>query len=386
LQRDQGRRESAERDARRSVTHLGYDDLSGQLRTALDQFPGVTILNFTTVSLLTLGYLLLIGPGDFLLLARLGVPRHLTWVTFPLVAACVIALAWFLTRQAHGSRVRLNQAEVIDIDVARSQTRGTVWAQLYSPTTQTYELQLRLGAESGGLQSPSGWLSWQGLPGNAMGGLGSRQVALISTSPYRASMPGSDMRLADLSLPIASSKSLSARWWAKTSVPIESKLTSDQFGLLAGQLHQPLTVELTDCILTHGEKLYRLGRLRPGERVSIDSQSSLNLEWRLTLRRIEESKDVATPWDQASTDVPRIMQMLMFHEAARGRSYTGLTHRYQPYIDLSEHIRLGQAVLVGRANQPVAHFDNAGRSLADPSDTTTWTWYRIVFPVTAKGP
>jgi len=126
----------------------------------------------------------------------------------------------------------------------------------------------------------------------------------------------------------------------------------------------------------------------------------LNLEARLTQRRVEQSKDVSTPWEQDSVDIPRIMQMLMFHEAARGRNYTGLTHRYQPKIDLSEHVRLGQAVLVGRAASvagtlrvPPAFNGTSTRDagarvpttdapLAESADTNTWTWYRVILPVT----
>ena len=52
LQRDRLHRESGERESRRALAHLGYEDLIGQLRTALDQFPGVTMVNFTTVSVL----------------------------------------------------------------------------------------------------------------------------------------------------------------------------------------------------------------------------------------------------------------------------------------------------------------------------------------------
>ena len=90
LQRGAAEREQGEREARRGMTQLGYDDLIGQLRAALDQFPGVSLVNFTTVSVLTIVYLLLIGPGDYLLLSRLNVPRQVTWITFPLVAAGVI--------------------------------------------------------------------------------------------------------------------------------------------------------------------------------------------------------------------------------------------------------------------------------------------------------
>jgi hypothetical protein len=108
-----------------------------------------------------------------------------------------------------------------------------------------------------------------------------------------------------------------------------------------------------------------------------------NLEARLTERRVEQSKDVSTPWEQDSVDIPRVMQMLMFHEAARGTNYTGLTHRYQAKIDLSEHVRLGRAVLVGRADKPVARIasGDTASALAAADDTNSWTWYRVLLPV-----
>src|SRR5262245_142500 len=45
--------ERSDRQAHHGISQLGYDDLLGQLRAALDQFPGVSIINFTTVSVLT---------------------------------------------------------------------------------------------------------------------------------------------------------------------------------------------------------------------------------------------------------------------------------------------------------------------------------------------
>src|SRR5438094_54206 len=132
-----------------------------------------------------------------------------------------------------------------------------------------------------------------------------------------------------------------------TELPADSKLTIDRYGLLAGEFRLPIPISLTDCILAHGEKLYRVGTLSHGQRVQMADLAPLDLEARLTQRRVEQTKDISTPWEQDSTDIPRIMQMLMFHEAARGTTYTGLTHRYQPRIDLSQHVHLGQAVLVG---------------------------------------
>jgi len=397
-------REASEREAgeerQAAITQLGYTDLIGQLRAALDQFPGVTLVNFTTVAVLTGAYLLLIGPGDYLLIARLGWPRQATWITFPLVALGMIALALGFGGQAHGSRVRLNQAEIVDIDLERQIARGTVWAHLYSPVTAHYDLQLSLAAPLESSQSPQGWLAWQGLPGDALGGLESRQVMLASAEPYRVALPGPQPAIEKLAVQMAASKSLSACWWAKTQLDAISELALDSFGHLEGKFRNPLHKELRECIVVHGDKLYRLGSLAPGQAATIDPQQSLNLEWRLTQRRLEQSKDVSTPWEQDSIDVPRIVQMLMFHEAARGRRYTGLTHRYQPQIDFSEHARLGQAILVGRAIDPVAKIERGDpkdpgihrrpysasefdidRGVAPQRDTTTWTWFRIVLPI-----
>lgn len=383
-----GDADQAQRDQRRAVAHLGYRDLSGQLRMALDQFPGVWMVNFTTVAVLTLVYLLVAVPGDYLLLGQLGWPRHRTWLTFPLVVVAATAVAMYFKTKVHGRGVRLNQAEIIDIDLGTQMLRGTGWCHLYSPRTDHHAPQLALKCPPELMaQAPEGWLAYQGLPGDGLGGLESRQPALASRPAYRVKLPAADPGLASLVITTSSTKSLAACWWSQVHLPVGHQLSVDRFGLLAGELRQPLPVELTDCLLAHGEKLYRLGTLRPGQVVRLSELDPLNLEARLTQRRIEQTKDVSTPWEQDSVDVPRIVQMLMFHAAARGSSYTGLTHRYQPQIDLSEHIRLGQAVLVGRSARPVLTLHTpAGQPLVPAGRTQHWTWYRLVIPVEGEAP
>lgn len=402
LQLTSADRQPAERDSQQGIKQLGYDDLIGQFRTALGQFPGVSLVNFTTVSVLTLLYLLIIGPGDYFLLSRLNLPRQITWLTFPAVALAMIALTSVLGSQFHGRFARLNQVEVIDIDLDQHVVRGTAWFNLYSPTTAFFDISFgMLPIDLNSKAFEGGWLTWQGLPGDSLGGLESHQPALARRHEYAISSPREESfpQIRSLTLDAASSKNLSARWWAKTKLPAEAKLTVDRFGLLTGEFQQPLSVPLTECLLAHGEKLYRLGALAPGQRVVMAEQSPLNLEARLTQRRVEQTKDVSTPWEQDSVDVPRIMQMLMFHESARGRNYTGLTHRYQPEIDLSEHIRLGHPVLLGRTERPVAQLKDISpiTKLKLPKDfhgvlnvqtgpiayntTTHWTYFRFILPV-----
>jgi hypothetical protein len=184
-------------------------------------------------------------------------------------------------------------------------------------------------------------------------------------------------------LPIqnASSKSLSVRWWGERKSSPMSSLVRNEFFALDGRLSNPLPVELADCIVAFEDRLYRLGTLTPGQSIDLTGRTPLHLEARLTEKRVEAAKEVSTVWRRDSTDVPRIVQMLMFHEAARGRAYTGLTHRYQPYIDLSGHLQLGRAVLAGRASRPFTRLVHDNAELATSGAQNAETWCRVVFPV-----
>jgi hypothetical protein len=378
------RAEQDQPEIRRSVTHFGYEDLVGQLRAALDQFPGVALVSFTTVSVLTTLYLLLIGPGDYLLLSRLRLPRHMTWISFTLLALAFGAAAWYLGRESHGSRVRLNQVEIVDVDAAQGVVRGTVWTHLYSPDTARFDLALQIDPTGSMSRDRQSMIAWQGLPGKSLGGLASQQISLVEALPYAVEPPGGAPQIAGLSVPNASSKSLSIRWWGNAAAELPSRLVRTEHGPVEGELTNPLPLELTDCLLVYGDWLYRLGTLRPGQSIMVDPRESLNLEYRLTERSVQNSKDISTPWDQTTTDIPRIVRIMMFHEAARGRSYTGLTHRYQPYIDLSEQVRLGRAVLAGQASGQVTRLVSGGQPLAAGSEQQALTFCRIVFPVASS--
>jgi hypothetical protein len=125
--------------------------------------------------------------------------------------------------------------------------------------------------------------------------------------------------------------------------------------------------------------------LEPEETIRVDSLSTVHtLDWRLTRKKMVEThadtKEVSTPWDRQSFDVPRILEMMMFYGAAEGRLYTRLSHRYQRFVDLSDHITIGRAVLVGRAEQPAAELVRDGQPLNGGDQR--WTFFRVIFPVT----
>ncbi len=384
------------------VMQLGFDDIVGQLRNALDQFSNVKQIPFLVVAGLTLVYLATIGPLDYLLLRKVLRGRmHWTWLTFPLLVVLFCTLSVVLVVNSRGSRILVNQVELIDIDLtgdaapfaAPTQSeqqrhpalaRVTVWSNLYNPRTTSYDLSLEhplLGSDDGPREMI---LSWQGFPSDSLGGMYSTADALLPDSSYTVHTDGLDARVADLPIQVASTKALLARGWAETDLPAAGQLRAGrQNDLLEGDLVNPLPVELTNCVLYFHNWAYLIeGTLAPGQRVVFDRQRlPRTRHWQLTQSRVLESKDVSTPWDPADNDVPRIVEMMMFHDAAGGRTYTNLSHRYQPYVDLSDQIYLGRAVLVGQAVSRETELLRDGQSL-DENYERQWTFYRLVLNVT----
>ena len=191
---------------------------------------------------------------------------------------------------------------------------------VYSPVTDKFTLAwnenrpvaMRNSSNSGRL------LAWQGLPGGGLGGLDSRAAGTaLFAEPYTMGLrDGSNrprightsrLRNADRSpSPTCPSRCRGPRacsapggcWGSRAA---GQRLTASAYGLLTGQLTNPLECELTDCMVLYENWMYPVsGTLSPGEAVTFDGVSPRNLEWHLSRRRVVDSKDVGTPWDQGS--------------------------------------------------------------------------------------
>ena len=76
------------------------------------------LVPFWLVAGLILIYLLLIGPGDYFLLRKLGGRMTWTWLTFPAVVVLVCLGAYVLAHAMKGSEVKINQLDLVDVDAA----------------------------------------------------------------------------------------------------------------------------------------------------------------------------------------------------------------------------------------------------------------------------
>ena len=141
------------------------------VRTALDQLREVHLVPFFVVALLVIVYILLIGPGDYFLLRRLGRGMQWTWITFPTIVVLFAVGAYLAAYWLKGNQLRVNQVDLIDIDVDGT-ARGASWFSIFSPRGESFDLSMRPRLMDGrSPQVTSASLAWLGKAGNELNGM-----------------------------------------------------------------------------------------------------------------------------------------------------------------------------------------------------------------------
>ncbi len=373
-------------------SQYGYIDMSAQLRTAMDQFRDadgelqVANVFFSLVVILIVVYGLLIGPGDYWLLrGLLGRRMQWTWLSFPLVIVACCSLVLWLNRTWKGDQIRATQCDIVDIDAETGWTRGATMAHVFTPASGLLDVQLISKAPAELQQLGRHDLVWQGAPGSALGGLDSTTLPLFDQA-YRIEY-GAASQAAILGVPVGTggSRSFVGHWNATTSLGRSSYLF-DSNGRLDGELANPLNVTLRDCILMYGNWSYRLdAALAPGQTIPVAALTHRDLEWRLTRRRVarEDATFTMAPWDAGDQDIARIVEIMMFHAAAGGDSYTQLPNEYLGRLDLSRLLRSGRAILLGKAEGVGATLQSGDRNLSELAEGRL-VFCRVVLPVLAR--
>jgi hypothetical protein len=382
-------------DQSSAMMHYGYQDMAGQLRSALDRFTGVRLVPFSLVALLVLVYILLIGPGDYFLLRKVFRRMELTWITFPTIVVLVSVGAYFLAYQLKGRQTRVNQVDVVDVDMVDGYVRGTTWLNLFSPRTSAYQVGFRPQLPGGGAAAEAEqYVAWLGLPGEALGGMSPRTISpSLWRRRYRFSPDLQTMN--GVPVQVWSTKSFTTRWFARTEPPLEIELEKEA-DILRGTIVNTLDVPLDGCILAYRRWVYQLGNLAPGQAASIGELTKRSeLDTLLTGRKLifddaaDKFQQESTPYDQASLDVGYIVRTMMFYKAAGGRRYTGLLNRYQGFIDMSDLLEADRAILMGLAPPVDAEAPEArrgsilmcnGEPMARAEDRHTG-FFRFLIPV-----
>lgn len=252
-------------------------------------------------------------------------------------------------------RIQLNQLEIVDIVAESGRTKGMIWANLFSPNTSKLDLNLA-SANDLGVQIEDSEIVWHGLPGTGLGGMGTSTATAIAGEDYRIMMDdvmdSRKVRMDGLPMRVSSSKAVFGTWYGNAPKKPISQLTynpSIQKKQLEGTLTNPLDRPLNNCRILFEDWVYVLERpLEPGETIDIVTETREKYARSHYNRNVsKEDKSSSTPWDPTDTRLNRIAEIMLFYEAAGGRGYTGLTHDYQAFVDMSHLPHLNRAVLVG---------------------------------------
>jgi hypothetical protein len=332
------------------------------------------------------------------------------------VAVFVCGAAYALAHRVKGNVLRVNQVEIVDVDVDASQARGTVITHFFNPRVSRFDLALEprfankalvRRLETGGVEKaavteavdatalrppasspqPRTLVAWLGVPGQ---GLGAMQGQRGQLAPFdRGYAIDANLELID-GLPVEqwSTKSLMARWTGNVGPTIDAQLHPRGDNELEGRVTNRTGVRLEDCVLVRGNWAYKLPPLDDGaEAVVDDALPNVSIRTMLTSvaagddSSVRHADDGSVPFDPLSTDVARILKVMMFYDALGGAKYAGTPNRYLSFLDMSRLIRGDQAVLLARAPAAAgSHWIDGDQPWINPDDRR-WVYYRFVIPL-----
>jgi hypothetical protein len=390
-----GDREQELKQTSSALAHTGYDDLAGQLRAALDRFEaqGVRFIPFELLFLLGVVYLLLIAPGDYFFLKRFVGRMHLTWITFPLLVVLISTGTYFFARAMKGDRRLVNQAELVDIDVATGQIRAACWFSIFSPQTDRYDLSARCvlptvqaekeGKEGVELQAASKrkegqlLLSWMGLPGTGLGGMESPISAPQSQLGYLYGPQLATMR--GVPIPIWSTKCFTARYQGQNQTTLRAELSVRESHFdprIRGSITNLLTTTLDNCILLHEGWVYPLGTIKPMQTVRVGKD--------ISIRTVRNYLARLGPWDMETdterNEISRIFERMTFYHAADSTEVIPLKNAYLKDVDITPLLEDQSAVLIGWIRSETFQLLNHAEAVSN-SGVLRSGMYRFMLPV-----
>ncbi len=385
--------ESNSQQPNAGATVVNSDDLITQVRTTLDDsFVGVDPVPFALVALLVIGYILLIGPGDYFLVNKIFKRPEITWISFPIMVVAVSALAYWYANWQKGDQLRVNQVEFVDVDAATGFTRGTVWTHFFTPRVDEFDLSLAPAfLKNQKLDDSQEIVAWLGQPGYALGGMQntSGQTGLFDRG--YAFNPALDEMLG-VPVQLWSTKTITSRWSSEVTPPLEATLNRTDEQLLLGQIVNSADMALNDCVLLYGQWAWNLGSIAAGSAVNMaDASQPRTVRTLLTNATAGETTitdtadDGTVPFRLANADITRLAKTIMFFDAVNGQRYAGMLSRYQSFLDMSHLLEQPDlAIVLAKVQTSGSQWQDGDKPLSsdkEQENNRNWTFYRFVVPV-----
>lgn len=362
------------------------DPFGGWVDGRLQSFPDVSVVPFSWIAVLILGYILLIGPIDYFFLKRFVGRLELTWLTFPIWVLLVSVGAYLAAYRLKGNELRVNRMEVLDVDLDSATLRGRDFVSVFSPVIDRYTVTTTPGLAANGswdelgmgtgtasrVTSCLGPLSFRDSYGRAPSAAG----GFLDTSSYRYASPEP---VAVLKAPIRvwSDKSFTTQWLAQAGPILEAdvRVQSSAYGQveLVGRLTNRLDTPIHDAVLLWNRFSYRLDTLspdkaRPVEGVRRDSFASFTQQ----IGELKTGGWGQSGWQRQELEASGVIFARNLSVWSRQASSEESRRNALSSLSLRRPLDQGKAVLIGRVDVPAGklwldnELDVAPDAAADP--------------------
>ena len=366
------------RGGRSGETRRDLLDMGGQLRRSVDQFPGVQAVPFELIGLLAILFVASLYPLSW-------------WMATPpsgrggWLALAVAVIGFTLLATSIGGRWKASRWQsvttgLVDVDVASGSVRGFSMRGLWAPDNTSISLAAEPGSEVVPADRSHTVISWAAATGRSFGGPDTLVPhASLAAAPYAYGESLSSLE--QVPLAIATSGTWEAWWDAQlpAGVPtLRGGFERTAEGTLRGEVVNQLPCALDECLLAYAGWLYDVGPLPAGGRFDPSGgRGPRSLAGAIARRTMVGEREQGGRYELDERSADRILEVASFHEAAGGRSYTSLEAGVLARYDLSDVIRSGRAVLIGRGPSGTAW--TADREF-DAEEDPHAVW-RFVLPV-----
>lgn len=226
---------------------VGSDD--SQLVNALTMLPSLALPPIGGLIVLLFGYIILIGPVNYLVLRRLD-RREWAWLTMPVLIVVFAVGSYGFGAALRGSEVLVNEVAIIRGAAGTEEGLGSVYVGIFSPSRGTYQVRV---------------------PGGAL--LSAPISTELGVGPDQGSgsldlLQGDSSRVRDLSIGFGSLRTIRAD--APTAVPRLSTDLRLENGHLVGTIANGSDRLLERVAIALGGSVAIVGDIAPGAGVAVD--------------------------------------------------------------------------------------------------------------------
>jgi hypothetical protein len=223
------------------------------LSSEVSNVPAAALPSLILFIVLTVFYVLLLGPLNFLVLRRLR-RREWSWITIPVLAALCMAGTFGVAFHLKGNTVLVNSVGTIQLQGDHGPYPATVYAGLFAPLRGDYHLTYNRSALPAALTSPYFY--------NGPGTQTNNPVTLRFTE-------GSQTGVDFLSMNMWSMREVSLHTSINVAGALKSQLSLDSSGHLVGTIHNETNLDLIHPVVLAGNVVTHLSNLPRGAIIRI---------------------------------------------------------------------------------------------------------------------